>query len=354
MREIAAVIRSGHTFKQKMNYLKSRYYPKGEVLAYNPVTISIVATGRCTLSCNMCPTHSASVPKDYQHIQKNVRDMDFDMFRRIIDSFSDALTVHIIGSGEPLLNKDLFRMIDYAAKKGMTVKSFSNGTTIKENIGNILNSRLDGITISINGYNAEEFSRMTGVDGAIYHKIYDAVKELMREKKKSSSKVKVKLSFIIDRQNYKFIPAMIDLSMGLGVDHAFFCNFLASPYGSLTADERTLRSDDKMKNELKSIFAAYPPRIRKKLTPPILIDCGPGPNRCGSHFSQIRFDGEGNVSSCSMMLLNMTGHGSYTEKGVWNNNFFMGMRKIFLSNDSRDLPEPCRVCPDNKGLSLDE
>ncbi|MDD5496135.1 MAG: radical SAM protein [Candidatus Omnitrophica bacterium] len=351
-RKILNTILSGHTFSQKANYIKYLLSKKEEVLAYDPVTISIVATGRCTLNCHMCPTHSSIVGKEYPHTQKTARDMDLEMFRYMIDRFGKATTVHIIGSGEPLLNEDFFKMVDYAASKKMRVKTFSNGTIIEKNIDNILNSKLDGITISINGQDPGEFKRMTGMDGAIYLKIYDATRRLIEERNRRKVKIKVKLSFIIDNYNYKFIPEMIETSLKLGVDHAFFCNFLSSPYTGLSAPERVLMAEEKTKEEIRRIFAAYPPSIRKRLTPPVLLDTKMDKNACDTHFTQIRFDGDGNVSSCSMMLLDMTGHGTYKDDDVWNNEFFRKMRRVFLKGKMGEFPDPCKVCPDNKGVKV--
>ena len=353
LREIAKTMLSGHTVRQKWNYLRYRASHKKEVLGYGPVTISIVATSRCTLACDMCPTHSGLVPKDYMYAQNNMKDMTFGMFKEMIDAFKDALTINIIGSGEPLLNKDFFRMVDYAAFRKMKVKTFSNGTTVADNIDKLLKSRLNGITISINGHNAKEFRRMTGMDEAAYSKIYNGVKALIKEKKRRASKLKVKLSFIIDRYNYRFIPEMIELGRFLDVDHIFFCNFLPSPYDGLRSEERLLTANEPLKNELKAIFKNCRPDMKRKVTAPVLVDImEKGKNRCDSHFNQIRFDGDGNVSSCSMMLLNMTGHGTYEDKDAWNNAFFRKMRRLFLSGRGEDMPGPCRVCPDNKGVKI--
>src|SRR3989338_4477033 len=157
VRDLLNIMRSDHTFSQKLNYFRYCLSHKGEVLRYDPVTISIVATSRCTLSCDMCPTHSRRVPPGYPYVQERGRDITFEMFREIIDRFRNAAAVHIIGSGEPLLNGDFFKMVAYAAGKKMSVKTFSNGTTIEGNIARIMESRLDGITISINGHDPGEF-----------------------------------------------------------------------------------------------------------------------------------------------------------------------------------------------------
>jgi MoaA/NifB/PqqE/SkfB family radical SAM enzyme len=350
--KILKVFTTGHSIGQKLNYVKYLFSRKGEVLGYDPLVISIVATGRCTLSCDMCPTHSRMVSREYPYLQRTANDMSLGMFKDIIDRYRNAMTVHIIGSGEPLLNKDFFKMVDYAVSRKMSVKTFSNGTTIKEHIDDILNSGLDGITISLNGHNAAEFRRMTGMEEKVYSDIYEAAGLLINEKKRRRSNVKIKLSFIIDRQNYRQIPEMVDAAVKLGADHAFFCNFLSSPYSGLKAEERVLNHDLDTVNELKTIFGRYPKTIRKLLTPPVLLDASMKENMCDIHFQQIRFDGDGNTSSCSMMLLDMTGHGSYKDDGAWNNEFFRGMRSAFLSGSGGDLEPPCRVCPDNKGAHI--
>ncbi len=349
-RGLINIVLSDHTFGQRLNYLKYIFSGRGEVLRYDPVTISIVATTRCTLSCDMCPTHSQSASGDYKHAQKNIKDMDLAMFREMIDKFDKVTTVHVIGSGEPLLNKDFFEMVEYAAKKRMTVKTFSNGTTIGQNIDKLLVSKLDGITISLNGQDAGEFKRMTGIPEEVYRKIYDDTRRLIEERNRAGSKLKVKLSFIIDRHNYRSIPGMIDAGLALGADHIFLCNFLPSPYDGLRAHERVLMAEEETLRELKAIIGKYPPAVSKKVTLPVLVDPHQRDNKCAAHFSQIRFDGDGNVSSCSMMLLNMSGNGTYKDKDVWNNEFFRNMRKAFLDKGVISIKDPCKVCPDNKGV----
>jgi radical SAM protein with 4Fe4S-binding SPASM domain len=352
VKKIINIVLAGCNVGQKLNYMKYLFSKRRKVLNYEPVVISIVATGRCTLSCDMCPTHSRYVPKDYSYRQRNEKDIDFAMFKEIIDRFKKALEVHIIGSGEPLLNKDFFRMVDYASGKKMLVKTFSNGTTIEGNIDGIITSRLDGITVSLNGHNPREFERMTGMEAGIYKNICDSVKLLIAQRDKRQSKLKVKLSFIVDRQNYHFIPEMINLGLDLKANHIFFCNFLPSPYSGLRFQERALLFDQAVIAEINRGLRDYPKAIRKRITLPRLVDTNAGTNSCGVHFSQIRFDGDGNISSCSMMLLNMQNQGNYRDDNPWNNEFFMKMRELFLSGSNEYLPEPCKVCPENKGITI--
>lgn len=345
-----------NSLSQKLNYFKYRRSKKELVLSYSPINISIVATGRCTLSCDMCPTHSSIIPNDYPHIQKSTKDMSFETFKQVVDKFNKALNVHIIGSGEPLLNKDFFKMVEYATlEKNMRVKTFSNGTVIEKNIDKIINSSLDGITISLNGHCAEEFSRMTGCPSYVYSKIYNATEKLIQAQNKSGSKVKVKLSYIIDKINYKGIPHMINIAEKLGADFIFLCNFLPSPYAGFRAEERMLFYDDiNVVNTIKKVYSSLPDTLKRKVSFPKLINRNSAKNNCVTYFTQIRVDGEGRISSCSIMLLNMDGHGYFYDENVWNNNFFKKMRQKFLSSNKDNLLAPCRVCPENYGVNLNE
>lgn len=353
-KDIIYTILGPYTISQKMNYIKYSLSKPGEQLRYDPLTISVVATGKCTLACDMCPTHSRVVPKDYAYIQSPTKDLSFEDFKKVVDKFHNALNVHIIGSGEPLLNKDFFRMVEYAAAdKRMKVKTFSNGTTIDANSDNIINSRLDGITISLNGNSPEEFNRMTGCAKDNYYKIYNSIARLIKARDLAGSKVKIKISFIIDRINYKYIPSMIDIGDNLGADYIFFCNFLPAPYAGFTAEERMLFADDKkIASEIKHMYEKIGPALKKKISMPDFIDNRSARGVCNTYFTQIRTDGEARVSSCSIMLLNMEGNGTIFDDDVWNNAFFRKMRRLFLSGRREEMPEACRVCPENFGKNI--
>lgn len=351
IKETFSVLASGHTLKQKLNYIKYLFSAPLVEPRYRPITISIVATNRCNLGCNMCPTHSGLIPDTYPYKQKVIKDMDFGIFKKVVDKFPEALTVNIIGSGEPLLNKDLFKMAEYAAKhKRMKVKTFSNGILIKEKADELVDSCLDGITISINGHNAGEFARMTGMSEDFYQKIYDGVRDLVKKRDRKRSGLKVKLAFIIDKSNYKHIDQMIDVVSQLNADHAYLCNFLPCPYEGFTVKERVLTTEDIDAVEtIKGITRFLPKNIRKKITLPYILDMNAKKKKCRSHFVQVRVDGEGNVNSCSVMLLNMIGHGNFEDENIWNKEFFKDMRGKFMDQDAR-LDDPCAVCVENYGI----
>ena len=68
-----------------------------------PRSIYIEPTSRCNELCQQCPRTLLSREDD--------RDLSFDHFRYIVDQFPVLERVVLHGLGEPLLNKDLPRMI---------------------------------------------------------------------------------------------------------------------------------------------------------------------------------------------------------------------------------------------------
>jgi MoaA/NifB/PqqE/SkfB family radical SAM enzyme len=68
-----------------------------------PRSIYIEPTSRCNELCQQCPRTLLSREED--------RDLSFDEFRRIVDQFPVLERVVLHGLEEPLLNKDLPRMI---------------------------------------------------------------------------------------------------------------------------------------------------------------------------------------------------------------------------------------------------
>ena len=338
---------------QKLNYVKYFFSRKQLILSYMPITISLVSTSKCPLKCLMCATHSPLIPKDYKWIQDTENDMSFEVFKKAANMFKEAINLQIIGAGEPLLNKDFYEIVEYGAKKmKFKVKTFSDGITLAANIDKLLKSSLDGITISINSPNVEDYLRLAGNTKEIYNTIVKDTKKLIEERNRRNSKLKVKVSFIVDKINYKLIPDMIKMGTEyFNADTIFLVNFLPVPYKGFTFEERTLSTkDSEILNFINKIKANLTNEERKIVSFPKIVNLK-SPKRCKSHFEQIRIDGDGNISSCSISLLKMNwGYKIFDyDNGMdaWNNEFFISMRKRFLSESIDDLYKPCKTCPEN-------
>jgi uncharacterized Fe-S cluster-containing radical SAM superfamily enzyme len=91
--------------------------------------------------------------------------MDFELFKKVIDESPGLEHLCMHNWGEPLLHKDIFRMIDYAKAAGIAwVVMNTNGTLLTDKmIQRIVESGLDIIRFSIDG-SAETFKKIRGVE----------------------------------------------------------------------------------------------------------------------------------------------------------------------------------------------
>ena len=108
--------------------------------------IKIEPTNLCNLKCPLCPTNCA--------MSRARGDMSLVLFKKIIDSFEkdEIKKINLWNFGEPLLNKDIFEMVRYAAKKGIRVIISTNSTMLDKEIRkNILYSGLDTIIVCLDG-----------------------------------------------------------------------------------------------------------------------------------------------------------------------------------------------------------
>ena len=108
------------------------------------VEVDLHVTNRCNLQCEHCVYDSGKL---------NMVDMSFETVKKLNIGFKNmgVKEVHITG-GEPLLNKELFNMINYLHSEGYLVRLQSNGYLINKEVARKLKTNgVDHILISIDG-----------------------------------------------------------------------------------------------------------------------------------------------------------------------------------------------------------
>src|SRR5947208_1437652 len=150
-----------------------------------PRSIYIEPTSRCNELCQQCPRTLLSREDD--------RDLSFDQFRYIVDQFPILDRVVLHGLGEPLLNKDLPRMIRYLKERGTYVLFNSNGILLNARRGQaLIDAGLDEYRLSMDGSTREMYARVRGVDA--FDKIWRNVQSfIVMQKEKHADKPAVSL-----------------------------------------------------------------------------------------------------------------------------------------------------------------
>jgi len=88
--------------------------------------------------------------------------MDFNLYQKIIDEVSSfAFDVNLSHRGESLLYPDLVKAIKYAKKHGLFTRLHTNGSLLTEELSSsILNSGLDRLSFSFDGYTKENYEKI--------------------------------------------------------------------------------------------------------------------------------------------------------------------------------------------------
>ncbi|TMD52139.1 MAG: radical SAM protein [Chloroflexi bacterium] len=174
-----------------------------------PRSIYIEPTSRCNELCQQCPRTLLSREDD--------RDLSFDSFRYIVDQFPVLERVVLHGLGEPLLNKDLPRMIQYLKARGTYVLFNSNGILLNEKRGRaLIDAGLDEYRLSMDGATRATYARVRGVDA--FDKIWRNMRAFTAlQRAQPASNPAVSLWFTAMKENLHELPGLIDLAYENGI-----------------------------------------------------------------------------------------------------------------------------------------
>ncbi len=165
--------------------------------------------------------------------------MSYDNFRHIVDQFPVLDRVVLHGLGEPLLNKDLPRMVSYLKSRGTYVLFNSNGILLNEKRGQaLIDAGLDEYRLSMDGSTRETYAQVRGVDA--FNKIWRNVRAFVaRQKAQDASKPVVSLWFTAMRENLHELPGLIDLASDAGIQEVYMQRLVYFEEG-LAASQQSL------------------------------------------------------------------------------------------------------------------
>src|ERR1700744_5130269 len=139
-----------------------RYFEKPEdqlsvIMEADPVCLYLETTNRCNLLCTTCPRTLEELEPE--------KDMPWDLFPSIIDQFPKLARVVLHGVGEPMLVRDLPRMIRYLKDRGIYVLFNTNGTLMNpKKFPALIESGLDELRVSLDAADARSYKQVRGKD----------------------------------------------------------------------------------------------------------------------------------------------------------------------------------------------
>src|SRR6202035_3761966 len=122
---------------------------------HEPVRLYLETTNRCNLLCTTCP-------RTYEELEPPA-DMSWELFRSIVDQIPNLPRAVLHGVGEPMLVKDLPRMVRYLKDRGTYVLFNTNGTVLNEKNGRaLIDADLDELRVSFDAADAKSYRAIRG------------------------------------------------------------------------------------------------------------------------------------------------------------------------------------------------
>ncbi len=186
---------------------------RGAVATHSPRVVFIEVTNHCNLLCETCPRTFVT----YETPQT----LSWENFLRIVDQFPDMQRAVMHGIGEPLMNKDLARMIEYLKARDVTVLFNTNATLLSEEWSRkLIASGLDEIRVSIDGANPKTYARIRGAP--LLHKIVQNLKRFVELRHElNAEKPRASIWMTGMRENVGELPDLVRLAAHVGVREVY-------------------------------------------------------------------------------------------------------------------------------------
>lgn len=299
----------------------------------HPYLLIIDPCNFCNLRCPLCPT-------GLDDLGRKQAMMSFDHFKKYFDPFAPYLfEAYMHNWGESLLNKQVYRMIEYVQSRNVGTNLSSNFVKISsEDIDNILDCGLEYLIISLDGTSQETYGQYRV--GGDYDRVIENLSELIHRRNERRQKTPViEWQYIVMRQNEHQIPEAEVLAKKLGVDLLRFIP-VGMPY--------------EFKNRKEVAEKWFPRGIKGRSESSgqeqQFGQAGkPGP--CFYLYRSFVINPEGGVSPCCVVYrqnrdfadLSQVDHFDVLE--VYNNEFYRSARALFAKRGHvRHVPTVCDGC----------
>jgi MoaA/NifB/PqqE/SkfB family radical SAM enzyme len=287
-----------------------------------PRSIYIEPTSRCNELCQQCPRTLLSREDD--------RDLSFDNFRSIVDQFPVLDRVVLHGLGEPLLNKDLPRMVSYLKARGTYVLFNSNGIALTEKRGQqLIDAGLDEYRLSMDGATRETYAHVRGVDA--FDKIWRNIRAFVTmQQEQDASKPAVSLWFTAMKENLHELPDLIGLAYENGIREIYLQRLVYFEQGLASSNQALFRRSTHEELEMirrceqmcKERGIAFNAAGSATPVESLVRDFGDRPwSGCNRPYTLTYITSSGNVLSCCFAPFGHRSAKEYKEERVLGNIF---------------------------------
>lgn len=300
---------------------------KPGLIAPPPKYVSFEPSSKCNLHCIMCSRETL------EQGPLNIN-MSFEDFKHILDQFDSPDDILLCGIGEPLLNQDIIKMVQYIKRKGSRPTMITNGTIMtKQKAEQLIDAGLTKITFSIHGGTAEthQLIRQGPKNVDSLERVYNNIKQFVEVRNERKADVYVIANYLAARQAVAEFPLTLKKAKAIGIDEVVALR-LINVDGTLdhlapdNAQERQMVSYKKVAADLGIKFSFWE-----------------GAGMCKELWECIFIMSNGDVGPCDGWLYDKPPMGNLLKDRLaemWNGPKYQELRKTFLNQEL----EWCKTC----------
>jgi radical SAM protein with 4Fe4S-binding SPASM domain len=320
----------------------------------DPVCLYLETTNRCNLLCTTCP-------RTYEELEPPA-DMSWELFTRIVDQVPSIARCVLHGVGEPMLVKNLPRMVRYLKDRGAYVLFNTNGTVLNARNGRaLIDAGLDELRVSLDASNAKSFLAVRGKD--YFERILRNVRAF-REMQDREGREKPRVSAWLTglRETVQELPAFVKVAASIGVKEVYLqrlvffnenANGHARPdqalFEQLTRDEqRFIDAATVLAASLGLTFSASGAASEPGMSLHKQAHDNPW-SLCRRPWTVMYFTANGRALPCCIAPFSQRGYENYTLgdatqqslREIWNGERYQAFRRALHSDHP---PDTCANC----------
>jgi MoaA/NifB/PqqE/SkfB family radical SAM enzyme len=317
-----------------------------------PVCIYLEVTNRCNLLCVTCP-------RTFEDLEPPA-DLSWGLFTSIIDQVPGLARVVLHGVGEPMLVKELPRMIRYLKDRGIYVLFNTNGTLLApRKRREIIDTGLDELRVSLDAAEAESFLQVRGKD--MFDRIVRNVSEFTAlQKQIGATTPRVSLWLTGLKETVDQLPEFVRLAARIGVAEVHLQRLVFDELGRGLARPDSSLFEATQKAEAEAIASAQ--ALGRTLgvaidasgatEPGLSLQRGEGEtpwSACRRPWALMYFTAHGTALPCCIAPFSTRGYETYTLgdatrqslSEIWNSDAYQDFRAGLMSDQP---PKPCENC----------
>ncbi|MBU1864370.1 MAG: radical SAM protein [Candidatus Omnitrophica bacterium] len=234
---------------------------EGKKAYCGPRVLQLDITNNCNTNCVGCWCHSDYLGKKQLKGKEKKIVLCLDTIKKIIDDAwaMNVGSIHLAGSGEPLMHPDICSIVEYIKKKDMSLEIVTNGLLLNKKMCQCLvDNKVDKVAVSVWAGSLDTYHRIhPNQPREAFDKLKENLSQLCALKRKKYGVPSVRIYHVISNYNFYEIEKMIEFGIEVEANMVEFqaidiipgkTDFLAMDEKQISAIEQQFKKMKKRKD----------------------------------------------------------------------------------------------------------